>query len=424
MHFISTRDPAHRATLSETLTRGLAPDGGLYVPATFPQVAPRDAPDDSIPAIAAHMLAPFFSGDPLADRLDVLCEDTFGFPVPLRDIGRQTAVLELFHGPTAAFKDVGARFLASALSHLNEGAEQPLTILVATSGDTGAAVAAAFHEKPNVEVVVCYPKGRVSDRQERQLTGWDQNVRTVAVAGDFDDCQRLVKGAFQDEVLSSEKRLSSANSINIGRLLPQLTYYAAASRWYEARHNTQPAFIVPSGNLGNAVAALYARAMGSPMRPVVMATNANRPVTDFLREGHYQPQPTQETLATAMDVGDPSNMERLRHHWPTLKAVQAEVDAYRVTDDAITREIERGPEVWDTVWDPHTATAAAVRAQVDDGPWVLVATAHPAKFDTVVEPLIGRDVPVPEALQTVMARSTAAPIIDPTMEAFRSFVLG
>jgi len=198
MHFISTRDATHRATLSETLTRGLAPDGGLYVPAAFPSVDPRNAPDGSLPAIAAHMLQPFFAGDPLADRLDALCEDTFAFPIPLRDLGRQTAVLELFHGPTAAFKDVGARFLASALSHLNEGAEQPLTILVATSGDTGAAVAAAFHGKPNVEVVVCYPKGRVSDRQERQLTGWDHNVRTVAVAGDFDDCQRLVKSAFLD----------------------------------------------------------------------------------------------------------------------------------------------------------------------------------------------------------------------------------
>ncbi len=423
MHFVSTRDTAHRATLSETLTRGLAPDGGLYVPADFPSVDPRDVPEDSLPAVAAHMLRPFFAGDPLADHLDALCEDTFAFPIPLRNLGRQTAVLELFHGPTAAFKDVGARFLASALSYLNEDADQPLTILVATSGDTGAAVAAAFHGKPNVEVVVCYPKGRVSDRQERQLTGWDQNVRTVAVAGDFDDCQRLVKASFQDDVLSREKRLSSANSINIGRLLPQLTYYAAASRWYAARHGAVPGFIVPSGNLGNAVAALYARAMGSPMRPVVMATNANRSVTDFLAEGNWNPTPTQETLATAMDVGDPSNMERLRHHWPTIDAVRAEVEAHLVTDEAIEDEIRRGPSTWDTVWDPHTATAAAVRERVDGAHWILVATAHPAKFDTVVEPLIGATVPVPDALAAVMARSTPAPVIEPTLPAFRRFVL-
>ncbi|MGM0706571.1 MAG: threonine synthase [Bacteroidota bacterium] len=423
MHFVSTRNADHRATLSETLTRGLAPDGGLYVPASFPAVDPMEAPSDAITDIAAHMLAPYFEGDPLAPMLDAICADTFSFPVPLRDLGRDTAVLELFHGPTAAFKDVGARFLASALSHLNKDAAQPITILVATSGDTGAAVAAAFHEKPNVEVVVCYPKGRVSARQEKQLTGWDQNVRTLAVNGDFDDCQRLVKGAFQDEVLSTEKRLSSANSINVGRLLPQLTYYAAASRWYVREHNVSPGFIVPSGNLGNAVAALYARAMGSPMRPVAMATNENRPVVDFLETGNWTPKPTQETLATAMDVGDPSNMERLRHHWPTIEGVRSQVEAERIADDEIERQIRRGLDVWDTVWDPHTATAAAVREQRDTPHWVLVATAHPAKFDTVVEPLIGETVPVPEALQAVMERSTPAPLIEPTMDAFREAVL-
>ena len=423
MHFVSTRDPNHHATPSETLTRGLAPDGGLYVPDSFPQVDPAEAPSDEIADIAEHMLAPYFEGDPLAPMLSEVCADTFSFPVPLRDLGRDTAVLELFHGPTAAFKDVGARFLAAALSHLNKDAEQPITILVATSGDTGAAVAAAFHEKPNVEVVVSYPKGRVSERQEKQLTGWDKNVRTLAVNGDFDDCQRLVKGAFQDEVLSTEKRLSSANSINVGRLLPQLTYYAAASRWYVARHGEAPGFIVPSGNLGNAVAAFYARAMGSPIREMIMATNENRPVVDFLETGTWAPHPTQETLATAMDVGDPSNMERLRHHWPDVDSVRAQGDAVQVMDAEIERQIQQGPAVWDTVWDPHTATAAAAREQRDDAHWVLVATAHPAKFDTVVEPLIGETVPVPEALQAVMARSTPAPLIEPTMQAYREAVL-
>ena len=423
MHFISTRTPDVQATASKTLTQGLAPDGGLYVPASFPQADPRDAPSDAIADIATHMLAPYFEGDPLAEVLPQVCADTFSFPVPLRDIGRDTSVLELFHGPTAAFKDVGARFLASALSHLNEGADQPITIMVATSGDTGAAVAAAFYEKPNVEVVVCYPKGRVSARQEKQLTGWDKNVRTLAVDGDFDDCQRLVKDAFQDDVLSTEKRLSSANSINVGRLLPQLTYYAAASRWYVDRHGTRPGFIVPSGNLGNAVAGLYARAMGSPIRAMVMATNENRPVVDFLETGTWQPKPTQETLATAMDVGDPSNMERLRHHWPHIDAVREQVEAERIADDEIERQIQRGPEVWDTVWDPHTATAAAVRERRDTSHWILVATAHPAKFDTVVEPLIGEAVPVPDALQAVMERATPAPLIEPTMEAFRDAVL-
>jgi len=423
MKFTSTRDDSHWAPLATTLSEGLAPDGGLYVPTAFPDLG-LEAFDglERIEAIAERLLRPFFAGDRLEDALPAICAETFSFPVPLRDLKDDTAVLELFHGPTAAFKDVGARFLASCLSRLNEGADEPVTILVATSGDTGAAVAAAFHEKPNVEVIVLYPKGRVSDRQEKQLTGWGGNVLTVAVQGVFDDCQKLVKAAFRDDWWQTHRRLSSANSINLGRLLPQMTYYAAASLWYQRRHGARPGFIVPSGNLGNALAGLYARACGLPIGAVVMATNANRPVTHFLETGDWQPFDTEETLATAMDVGDPSNMERVRHHWPDVDVLRAAVRAQRVPDGAIRRQIRRGPDAWGEVWDPHTATAVEVREQAGTPHWILVATAHPAKFEQVVEPLIGQTVPVPEALAAVMDRAAPAPEIEPSLDALRAEV--
>jgi threonine synthase len=287
-------------------------------------------------------------------------------------------------------------------------------------------VAAAFWQKPNVEVVVLYPKGKVSDRQEKQLTGWSDNVQTVAVRGVFDDCQALVKQAFQDATWQEHLRLSSANSINIGRLLPQMTYYAHANLQHWRAHGSRPNMIVPSGNLGNGVACLYARECGLPIGDVVFATNENRPVTHYLETGDYAAFETQETLATAMDVGDPSNMERLRHHWSSAEALRDAITAERVTDHQIERQVRRGPGVWDTVWDPHTACAVEVRERLDpddERDWILAATAHPAKFPEVVEPLVGREVDVPEPLAEVMARSHPVPEIEPTLDALGELVL-
>ena len=426
MQYLSTRTPDHRVSLSTALQDGLAPDGGLYVPERFPDLGPEAFEGrETVEAVAERLLRPFTEGDALADALPAICEATYGVPVPLRDVGRRTSVLELFHGPTAAFKDVGARFLADSLARLNDDADRPLTILVATSGDTGAAVAAAFWHKPNVEVVVLYPKGKVSARQEKQLTGWSDNVRTVAVRGVFDDCQALVKAAFRDETWQDRLRLSSANSINVGRLLPQMTYYAHASLRHWRARGVRPNVIVPSGNLGNGLACLYARACDLPIGEVVFATNENRPVTHYLETGDYEAFETQETLATAMDVGDPSNMERLRHHWPTSEALRDAITAERVTDEQIQRRIRGGPDAWDTVWDPHTATAVEVRERLDPDDahdWMLVGTAHPAKFPEVVEPLVGREVDVPDPLAEVMARSHPVPEIDPSLDALAAVV--
>jgi threonine synthase len=411
MLFVSTRDSRHALGLAAALKRGIAPDGGLYVPERFPVARAADFHGAAtLPAIAVRLLEPFFAGDVLAAELPAIVREAFDFPVPLVPLGlpEDAAVLELFHGPTAAFKDFGARFLAGCFARLPHDPARPLTILVATSGDTGGAVAAAFHGRPNTEVVVLYPKGRVSPRQEQQLTCWGGNVRTLAVLGTFDDCQALVKAAFADQELRARRELSSANSINVGRLLPQACYYAHASlaTW---RRTARPAsFIVPSGNLGNVLAAIWARRMGLPIGELVLAFNANRTVPEYLATGTWQPRPSRATLASAMDVGNPSNMERLRHLYPAWRELASAVSSVSVSDEEIRSRIRSDHTRLGQTWCPHTATAAEAYARLDArvraaGPWVLVATAHPAKFPETVEPLIGTGVPVPAALARLLA---------------------
>lgn len=421
MKYVSTRGGGGAVTFSEAVQRGLAPDGGLYVPERFPSLAPESlAGAETLAQVAARLLAPFFAGDPLEGALDEICAEAFTFPVPLKELRGGTAVLELFHGPTAAFKDVGARFLAGVLSRATGDDARPLTILVATSGDTGGAVAAAFHGKPGVEVAVLFPAGMVSPRQQKQLTTWGGNVRAFAVRGDFDACQRLVKAAMADDGLRAARRLSSANSISIGRLLPQMAYYAWASMEWMRRHGAAPGFIVPTGNLGNAAAALWARRVGMPIREVVLATNANPAITAFTGGGEWAPRPTVNTLATAMDVGNPSNMERVLHLFGGQDAARGALRAERVTDDEIRAAIRDGAARWGEVWDPHTATAVAVRERLPGEGWIVVSTAHPAKFEAIVEPLVGREIPVPAELQALLDRPSHVTEIDPTLEAFRN----
>jgi threonine synthase len=411
MQYISTRDPGHAVGLSVALARGLAPDGGLYVPERFPVVRVTDFDGAAtLPAVASRLLEPFFAGDPLAPALPAIVQEAFDFPVPLvtLPLAEDVAVLELFHGPTAAFKDFGARFLAGCFARLPHDPARPLSILVATSGDTGGAVAAAFHERPGVEVVVLYPKGLVSPRQEQQLTCWGGNVRTLAVLGTFDDCQALVKAAFGDAELRARRELSSANSINVGRLLPQAAYYAYASLLTWRRTGQPASFIVPSGNLGNVLAAVWARRIGLPIGELVLAFNDNRTVPDYLATGEWRPRASRPTLASAMDVGNPSNMERLRHLYPAWGELTHAVSAATVSDDQIRSRIRADRTRLGQTWCPHTATAAEAYARLDararaSGPWVLVATAHPAKFPETVEPLIGASVPVPPALARLLA---------------------
>ena len=428
MNFISTRNASPAATLSQAIAAGLAPDGGLYVPENLPQ--PRElAPGTDLAETAAGLLAPFFAGDGLQGELAAICRAAFDFPAPLLPLATpRDHVLELFHGPTAAFKDFGARFLAQCLARLRRDAGKPLTILVATSGDTGAAVAAAFHKQPGLRVIVLYPDGRVSPRQAHQLGCFGDNVRALRVAGSFDDCQALVKQALNDADLQAEAPLSSANSISLGRLLPQMSYYAHAALAHRAQTGRALNFVIPTGNLGNALAAILARALGVPLERIVLATNANRVLPDYFGGGDYAPQASVATLANAMDVGAPSNFERLRWLYRgDDAALRAAFSAASVDDAAIREVIARRHRHFGEVFCPHTATAVklleGLRAAGVPGDWAVAATAHPAKFESVVEPLTGGPVEVPPALKALLRRPAQAEPMPVSYAALKQHVL-
>ncbi len=424
MKFRSTRGDT-MVGVDEALLSGIADDGGLFLPAVLPRFELEDFVQATSPIETARiLLAPFFEESALAEHLHDIVAETFEFPIPTTrlDVAERCAwMLELYHGPTAAFKDVGAGFLAACLSRLTGDEESPLVILVATSGDTGGAVAAAFDRRPGVRVVVLFPKGRVSKRQVKQLTCWSDNVLSLEVRGSFDDCQSLVKAAFADPTLSTRYRFSSANSINIGRLLPQATYYAYASLRHLREHDRAAGFIVPTGNLGNALACILARDMGLPIGEIVLATNANRLIADYLGGADWLPRASIQTLATAMDVGNPSNMERLFELHGERRELSGVISAVSVTDAQIERQIADTHAALGLAVCPHTATAMYALEHLEPAQqnqdWIVVATAHPAKFESIVEPLIGEPVPVPEALADILSRPSRFETIEPTLDA-------
>ncbi|MDP1828296.1 MAG: threonine synthase [Archangium sp.] len=421
MKVYSTRGGSE-VSLSEAISVGLAPDGGLYTP---PALAAHSGPwGADLQSRVSTLLRPFFAGEVLEHSLEQIIGETFTFDAPTKWLSDDTGLLELFHGPTAAFKDFGARFLAACLSRLTK-VDRLTTVLVATSGDTGAAVASAFHRRPGFRVVILYPDGRVSPRQAHQLGAFGENVAAFKVSGTFDDCQRVVKAAFGDRALSTAHALVSANSISLGRLLPQMAYYAHASLSAHEAGKGSSSFVVPTGNLGNAFACLLAKECGLPIDRVVLATNANRVLADFVATGHYEPKDSLATLANAMDVGSPSNVERLRHRFPEVTKV---VEADWVDDETIRTTIKRTLDEAGEIICPHTACGVEVlrrvRSRGAQGTWLVAATAHPAKFDSIVEPLIGRPVPVPPALAQLLARPSHAEPLEPTVEALAAALGG
>ena len=428
--FVSTRNSASTISLSEAIARGLAPDGGLFLPLQMPAVnMSADCDPRRLPSVARVALAGFFEGDALESQLPHIADAALNIEAPTTRVEKCATplhVLELFHGPTAAFKDFGARFLAECLQRLQPPGAAPTTILVATSGDTGGAVAAAFHRRPWARVVILFPKGLVSARQEHQLTCWGDNVTALRIGGTFDDCQRMVKEAFMDQELQRRHRFSSANSINVGRLLPQLVYYAASSLQLQRDTGLKPSYIIPSGNLGNVSAALWARLLGFPIGRIVLAHNLNRTVPDYLHTGVWEPRKSILTLASAMDVGNPSNMERLRSKYPSVADLREQISADSVDDATIQSRIAADFREWGREWCPHTATAAEVYrrlpAEERRHPWVLVATAHPAKFNEVVEPLIGHEVRVPDSLARLLKLPAQCTDIPPTLAALSASI--
>jgi threonine synthase len=414
MKFVSTRGQSPAVSLSEAIRAGAAPDGGLYVPAEPLHIDPATLHGD-LAELGANLLAPFFAGDPLEAQLPAICAEAFAFPAPL--ISGAPDIIELFHGPTGAFKDFGARFLMACFDRIG-GAAAPVTVLVATSGDTGGAVGCAAEGRRSVRAVILYPKGRVSPFQQLQLTCWGEPVLALELEGDFDDCQRLVKAAFADRALADAHRLTSANSINIARLLPQMVYLTAAALQVQRATGTAPGFLMPTGNLGHGTALLWARRMGLPIGPIILATNANRTLLDWQEEGSYTPRPAEPTLANAMDVGAPSNFERLIH----LPKEERELWVERVDDAAIEDRIRAEYRRSFYVLCPHTATAVEAFHRLDPArrdarPWIAAATAHPYKFAEIVEPLIGETLAPPPALAAILDRTPHVKRIPATLEA-------
>jgi threonine synthase len=415
MNYLSTRadHPPLPISLDAALLAGLASDGGLYVPQQFPafQMDDFDAAS-SLPQIAKILLTPFFAGSSLQPSLNDVVDEAFNFPLTLATLANTNSkahVLELFHGPTAAFKDFGARFLAACFARLPV-ANTTRTILVATSGDTGGAVAAAFHRRAGFRVVILYPDGRVSPRQAHQLGAFGDNVHSFKVAGTFDDCQRLVKSAFASTPLRQLCGLSSANSISLGRLLPQMCYYAWAAMT-QYRDGAKPInFIIPTGNLGNALAAIWARECGLPIGQIVLATNANPTLKEFSDGGIYRARDAISTLANAMDVGAPSNFERLQYLLGTNTLASKDISVVQVADARIEESIRQAFHQHKLIVCPHTACAIAAWQEQRDrsNQWTLVATAHPAKFDSIVESVLGQAVAIPAELAAMLAKPSHA----------------
>jgi threonine synthase len=420
MKFVSTKGGAEATSLSQAIRSGAAPDGGLYMPEQLPLLGLNLDPEAPLAEFAAEFLKPFFAGDALESDLASICREAFDFPVPLvtpNEAKPGFHALELFHGPTGAFKDFGARFLMACFDRVGRP-EDTLTVLVATSGDTGGAVGCAAEGRRSVRAVILFPRGRVSPFQERQLTCWGDPVRALEVEGDFDDCQHLVKAAFAHAKLAHEQRLTSANSISFGRLLPQAAYLAQAALKVFARTGVKPGFAMPTGNLGHGFAVLLARAMGVPIGPIVLATNANRTLQEWQETDRYEPRPSIATLANAMDVGNPSNFERLIALPEELRQVRVEL----VDDEQVKARIRADYERSGYVWCPHSAIAAEAYERLSpeersERPWIVAATAHPYKFRETIEPLIGREVAPTAALAAILHRATHKVEIAPTLDA-------
>ncbi|WP_186644024.1 threonine synthase [Fluviispira vulneris] len=405
MHYISTRNKNKLYSLSEALQKGLAEDGGLFIPEYFPKVNLTDYNSQmSYIDFAEKLLQNFFKNDILEKNLREICANAFIFPVKIETIDSNTQMLDLCQGPTLSFKDFGARFLAECLNKISH--KNKSTIMVATSGDTGSAVASAFYKKENTQVIVLYPKGKISEKQEKQITCWGKNILSLAVLGTFDDCQRLVKQAFNENWWQNVMNISSANSINIGRLLPQMIYYAYSSFAYFNKNKTSVGFIIPTGNLGNATAAYWAKEMGFPIREISLATNENRVINDYIESGVFSPRKSVLTLANAMDVGNPSNFERLSQLFQDYSIFKKNVSSISVSNVEIKQTIGNFYNNYKRIICPHTATGFFVRKNKSAHSWIVVSTADPCKFDDIIEPIIQEKIPIPEQMQNLLNRES------------------
>ncbi len=405
MKFYSTNNRNHTSDLKNAVLKGLAPDKGLYMPESIPTMPKEfwdNLPGKSMSEIGFEILKPYFCPDIPEERFREMVSDAFNFPVPVKKVTENVSVLELFHGPTLAFKDVGARFLARVMSYFADFGGRPINVLAATSGDTGSAVANGFLGVPNVFVHILYPSGLVSKLQELQFTTLGQNITAYEVSGVFDDCQRMVKEAFMDTDLNAQKILTSANSINLARFLPQSVYYVHALAQIPQEKWKDVVISVPSGNFGDLTAGLIAWKMGMPVKRFVAAVNANRVFTDFLQTGTYKPTASIAPIDNAKDVGDPSNFARVSELFNgSADEMKKLISSYSYTDDVIGRTIAEVDKNHGYTCDPHGAVGfAALQDTLQEGELGLfLETAHPAKFLDTVEKYTGKTVEIPERLK-------------------------
>lgn len=441
MNFYSTNNPNLVADLEEALFRGLPADNGLYMPQEIKPL-PVDffqaLPDLSLAEIGFQVSRQLLSGAIPDEDLRAIVEEAINFPAPVVKLDEQRYVLELFHGPSLAFKDFGARFMSGLMSYFNKGKEKQLVILVATSGDTGGAVAAGFYQTPGIEVVILYPKGKVSLLQEKQLTTLGHNIKALEVDGSFDDCQAIVKQAFLDEELREQIRLSSANSINISRLIPQTFYYFDAVRQLGADSGAPLVFCVPSGNFGNLTAGLIAHKMGLPIHHFIAATNRNDVVPEYLASGLYRPRPSVPTLSNAMDVGRPSNFARMLNlygqvngldpHSPTTwEAMTKLISGYAYDDASTEKAMLEVEQKYGYTIDPHGAVGyLALLAYQEENPstrGVILETAHPSKFKPDVERVLGHAIEVPPRLAALANKEKKATSVGTNYSPVRQWLL-
>ncbi len=408
MKFYSTHKKAPVVSLKEAITKGLAPDNGLYMPERIPVMSPdffKQIRNMTLPEIGFEIATQFFGEDIAASELKTLVNEALNFPVPLIPVHDDIYSLELFHGPTLAFKDIGARFMARLLGHFTKDANREINVLVATSGDTGSAVANGFYKVPGIKVYILYPKGLVSPTQEKQFVTLGENVTALEIEGKFDDCQRLVKEAFLDQELNDKLVMTSANSINLARLIPQSFYYFYG--YAQMKPGKEIVCSVPSGNFGNICAGLIAKRMGLPISKFLAATNANDIFPKYLETGNYNPRPSVPTLSNAMDVGNPSNFVRILDLYnQSVDAMRKDIEGYRYSDDQTKEVIRQVYKTYKYLLEPHGAIGyKALLEYLKDKPThqgFFIETAHPAKFNESMESIIQEKISIPESLSKLL----------------------
>lgn len=421
--YYSTRDSKRFFSLKDALFQGLSQDGGLYMPEIIPRLPDtffEALPNKKLTSIAFELAKHLLKDDIPNTVLEKIVNDSFSFDAPLHHLESHVYALELFHGPTLSFKDFGARFMARLLGHFLEEREKPLTVLVATSGDTGSAVAQGFYNVPGINVCILYPSGKISKIQEKQMTTLGKNIKAIEVEGTFDDCQQLVKQVFSDKALRENINITSANSINIGRLIPQIFYYFYA---YAQLGITQTPvyFSVPSGNFGNLTAGLIAKRMGLPVKRFVASTNINDVIPEYLKTAVFTPRKSKATLSNAMDVGNPSNFDRIQDLYKgDVEAIRRDIVGAVFTDEETLHAIRNVYTRTNYLLDPHGAVAyLGLKKNLNDHeniPGVFLETAHPAKFKNIVEACLGCEISCPKSLKECLKKDKQAILIKNSYE--------